>query len=108
MGENSMHHFIRSIRHLAPLGLLIVVAVTGRECTAQQTARKFATAEEAVQSVIKAAKANNRTELVSIFGAGSEDLFSSGDKVADRRARQLILVALNEKWSLSNQGPNTK
>jgi Protein of unknown function (DUF2950) len=58
--------------------------------------------------VIKAAKTNNTTELLAIFGADAEDLFSSGDKIADQRARQLILVALNEKWSLTSQGPNTK
>ena len=46
--------------------------------------------------------------MLAILGADAEDLLSSGDKVADRRARQLILVALNEKWSLANQGPNTK
>jgi hypothetical protein len=106
-----MCHLIFGSRHtwLAALGLLIVVAAaSAQSTTAEQTQKRFATAEEAVQTVIKAAKANNKTELLAIFGAGAEDLFSSGDKIADRRARQLILVALNEKWSLTSQGPNTK
>jgi Protein of unknown function (DUF2950) len=88
--------------------LMIAAAALAAQNPAAQTRKRFATAEEAVRSVIKAAKANNKAELLTIFGADSEDLFSSGDKVADRRARQLILVALNEKWSLGNQGPNTK
>jgi hypothetical protein len=98
-------------RHLrlAALGLLIVLAAaSAQSATTEQARKRFATAEEAVQSVIKAAKANNQAELLKIFGADAEDLFSSGDKIADRRARQVILVALNEKWSLSSQKPNAK
>jgi len=105
------HFILRSDRYarIAALGLVIVAAAASPQgATADQAQRRFATAEEAVKTVIKAAKANNRTELLAILGADAEDLLSSGDKVADRRARQLILVALNEKWSLASQGPNTK
>jgi hypothetical protein len=87
---------------------IAAAALAAQNPAAQQTRKRFATAEEAVKSVIKAAKANNRAQLLEIFGADAEDLFSSGDKIADRRARQLILVALNEKWSLSSQGSNAK
>ena len=96
-----MSHFIFGSWRtpLAALGLLIAVATaSAQKGTAEQTQKRFATAEEAVQSVIKAAKANNQAELLAIFGADAEDLFSSGDKIADQRARQVILVALNEKW----------
>ena len=108
-----MNHLTVTILQSAKLtaGLLMIVAVSlaAQNPAGQQTTqRRFGSAEEAVQSVIKAAKTNNRTEMLAILGADAEDLLSSGDKVADRRARQLILVALNEKWSLANQGPNTK
>jgi hypothetical protein len=105
------HFILRSVRYacLVAVGFTILAATaTAQNATGEQAQKRFSTAEEAVQTVIKAAKANNKTELLSIFGSGAEDLFSSGDKVADRRARQLILVALNEKWSLASQGPNTK
>jgi len=105
------HFILRNVRHtcLVAVGFTILVATaTAQNATGEQAQKRFPTAEEAVQTVIKAAKANNKTELLSIFGSEAEDLFSSGDKVADRRARQLILVALNEKWSLASQGPNTK
>lgn len=107
-----MFHFIfgsnRGAR-MAALGLMIlVVTAFARSAIGEQAQKRFKTAEEAVQTVITAAKANNKPELLAIFGADAEDLISSGDKIADRRARQLILVALNEKWSLANQGPNTK
>jgi type II secretory pathway pseudopilin PulG len=106
-----MCHFIFRSLHmrLAVLGLLIVVAAaSARSATAEQTQKRFATAEEAVQGVIKAAKTNNQAELLVIFGTDAEDLFSSGDKVADKRSRQVILVAIKEKWKLASQGRNTK
>src|SRR5262245_24042085 len=99
----------QSAKLTAGVLMLVAVALAAQNSASQQTNQKrFGTAEEAVQSVIKAAKANNRAEMLAILGADAEDLLSSGDKVADMRARQLILVALNEKWSLSSQGPNTK
>jgi type II secretory pathway pseudopilin PulG len=106
-----MCHFIFRGRQtwLAVLGLLIVVAAaSAQNATAEQTQKRFATAQEAVQSVIKAARANNHAELLAIFGADAEDLLSSGDKTADKRARQVILVAVKEKWKLASQGGNTK
>ena len=88
--------------------LFALSTASAQKGTAEQTQKRFATAEEAVQGVIKAAKTNNQAELLVIFGTGAEDLFSSGDKVADKRSRQVILVALKEKWKLASQGSNTK
>ena len=87
---------------------MVAAALAAQNTTTPQTQKRFKSAEEAVQNVIKAAKTNNKTELLAIFGEEAEDLFASGDKIADRRARQLILVALNEKWSLTSQGSTTK
>ena len=107
-----MYHFSPSslqFKRLAACGLMIVATVLAAQNTiALQTQKRFKTAEEAVQAAVKAAKTNNHTELLAIFGADATDLISSGDKVADRRARQVILVALKEKWSLKSEGANTK
>ena len=100
---------LQSAKLITVVLMIVAVSLAAQNPAGQQTPQKrFRSAEEAVQDVIKAAKTNNRTEMLAILGADAEDLLSSGDKVADRRARQLILVALNEKWSLANQGPNTK
>ena len=100
---------LQSAKLTTLLLMIVAVSLVAQNPAGQQTNQKrFGSAEEAVKDVIKAAKTNNRTEMLAILGADAEDLLSSGDKVADRRARQLILVALNEKWSLANQGPNTK
>jgi hypothetical protein len=107
-----MYHFILSSlqsKRLVACGLMMVAtALAAQNSIAQQTQKRFKTPEEAVQSAIKAAKSNNRAEMLEIFGADAEDLLSSGDKVADRRARQVILAALNERWSLASEGANTK
>ena len=106
-----MSHFIFGSWRtpLAALALLFALSTaSAQKGTAGQTQKRFATAEEAVQTVIKAAKANDQTEILAIFGADAEDLLSSGDKTADKRARQLILVALKEKWKLASQGTNKK
>jgi hypothetical protein len=99
---------LRSAKLTAGVLMIVAVPLAAQNPAGQQAQKRFATAEEAVQATIKAAKTNNRTEMLAILGADAGDLLSSGDKIADRRARQLILVALNEKWSLANQGPNTK
>ena len=99
---------LRSAKLTAGVLMIVAVPLAAQNPAGQQAQKRFATAEEAVQATIKAAKTNNKAEMLAILGADAEDLLSSGDKVADRRARQLILVALNEKWSLANQGPNSK
>jgi hypothetical protein len=107
-----MHSFMFSSlqsARLAACGLIIAaVALVAQNTAAEQTQKRFATAEEAAQTVIKAAKADNKTELLAIFGPEAADLLSSGDPVADRRAREVILVALKEKWFLTGHGPNAK
>ena len=106
-----MSHFIFGSWRTPLTALAFLFALStasAQKGTAEQTQKRFATAEEAVQGVIKAAKTNNQAELLAIFGTDAEDLFSSGDKVADKRSRQVILVALKEKWKLASQGPNTK
>src|SRR5262245_59262893 len=72
---------LQAVQLTAGVLLIAAAALAAQNTTADQTQKRFKTAEEAVQSVIKAAKANNRAELLAIFGADAEDLFSSGDKI---------------------------
>jgi hypothetical protein len=106
-----MSHFIFGSWRTPLTALAFLFALStasAQKGTAGQTQKRFAKAEEAVQSVIKAARVNNHAELLAIFGADADDLLSSGDKTADKRARQVILVALKEKWKLASQGAKTK
>ena len=94
---------------LVAFGLMMLpAALSAENGAAQQSQKRFAKAEEAVQSLVKAAKTDNKAELLAIFGAEAEDLLSSGDPVADRRAREVVLVAFNERWRLVSLSPSAK
>jgi hypothetical protein len=60
----------------------------------------FASAAEAVQALISAAKARDSARLVALLGPGSEPLVSSGDAVADRAETDGFLAAYAEVNSL--------
>jgi hypothetical protein len=49
--------------------------------------RSFATAEQAAEALLGAARHNDPAALLALFGAGARDIVFSGDPVADRQAR---------------------
>lgn len=75
---------------------------------AGQGQKSFSSPEEAVKAMVDAAKAGNTEELLAIFGPEAKELLSSGDPVADRRQREVVLVALGEGWKLVNKKGGTK
>jgi hypothetical protein len=75
---------------------------------AGQTQKVFPTPEEAVQALVEAAKAGNTDELLAIFGPEAKEILSSGDPVADRRQREVVVVALGEGWRLVDHESGAK
>jgi hypothetical protein len=73
--------------------------------TAQQ--KSFSSAEEAVKAAIAAARKADSKELATIFGPRSQELLSSGDRVADEERREEFLKAYDEKNRLVNDGNKT-
>src|SRR5262245_53590727 len=101
--EEIMHAITRfriqsALIHLATLApvLLSVAGSTARgaETTGPQT---FATPEEAVETLIKAATGDNMEGAVAIFGSEAKDILTSGDPINDRNNREVIRLALKEK-----------
>jgi hypothetical protein len=84
-------------------GTLVVLAglfsspVPAREKAQAVTQTTFESPDEAVQALVADVRDNNDAGLVAIFGPKSEDLISSGDKVADRNGRKRFLKAYAEK-----------
>ncbi len=66
--------------------------------------KSFASAQLAVAALVAAVQDNNDAELLAILGPGSEDLISSGDKVADQNGRARFLKGYEEKNSLEQEG----
>jgi hypothetical protein len=64
----------------------------------------FSSPDEAVKTLIDAAKSDNEDAVVQIFGAASRDWLLSGDPVQDAQARQRFVAAYEQKSALEMQG----
>ena len=92
-----------SFRTLA-VAILVMTAVLFATPAAQaQSQKTFPTPEEAVKAAVAAAKTDNKTELIAIFGPEAEEILSSGDPVADRQQRQVVLAAFKQGWRVENR-----
>jgi len=61
---------------------------------------RFSSPEEATGALIEASKSDQTDVVRRILGRGADDVLSSGDEVADRRAREKFLAAYDEKNAL--------
>jgi hypothetical protein len=73
--------------------------------TKQKISQKtFATAEDAVQALVTAAKADDVKELMGILGAEGKQLLFSGDPVEDKAGLERFTKAYDEKNQLVKEG----
>jgi Protein of unknown function (DUF2950) len=97
---------------MATRGALLFLAITLASATAStamsavpKTAdtigQTFATAEEAVTALVKAARDERLENLQAILGPGSDKLLNSGDRVADTKRRQKFVAAYDERHELA-------
>jgi hypothetical protein len=63
----------------------------------------FATPDEAVDALVVATRADNKTQIAKILGPQSGKLIHSGDKVADQKARERFLTAYDKAHSLETE-----
>jgi len=81
----------RLIVHIAFVILIVAVFAQAEAASTKVKQKTFPSAEEAVKALVTAIKINDDKELRAIFGPAGEDLFSSGDPVADRLGREKFL-----------------
>ncbi len=91
---------ILSLRHVQAVGAaiplaLILLLVQG--CATQAT---FSSADEAVKSLVAAARAGDTGPLKNVLGPESDEILSSGDPVADKNLLEDFLKAYDEKHQL--------
>ncbi len=86
---------------LIAMVIMAVSPVMAGELTGQKS---FASLQQAVAALVAAVQDNNDNELLAILGSDSEDLISSGDKVADQNGRARFLKAYEEKNSFEQGG----
>lgn len=92
-------------RFVTLLGLMILVAslsFTVQDAAAQQAAsqRTFDSPDKAVAALFDAAKSGDTNALAQIFGPESKELLASGDPVADKENRELIVKKYEEMHRL--------
>jgi hypothetical protein len=90
-------------RTLAIPIVLVVLAVFPAMAEGPAGQRRFVSQQQAVAALLAAVRDNNDAELLAILGPGSEDLISSGDRVADQKGRTRFLKAYEEKESLEHR-----
>jgi hypothetical protein len=89
---------------LALIAAFSVVAVNPAAAAGKAQPKAFASPEEAAKAVVAAAKAGDSKELTAIFGPGSDRVLQSGDKVADKEARERFVKAADEASALEKSG----
>ena len=92
------------------LGLLAITVVltglagSGTPASGASAQRRFESLEEATQALIGALRGGDQKALTAILGDGSQGLVSSGDAVADKRARDRFVADYDAKHHLEAGG----
>lgn len=87
------------VMFMVEFSLVVFLSMTG-EAAGQKS---FASPQETVEALVAAVRENDDAGLLAILGSGSEDLISSGDRVADQKGRARFLKAYEEKNILEQQ-----
>jgi hypothetical protein len=70
--------------------------------------RAFATPEEAIRSLVEAAKQGNLEMMLAIFGPDGKELAATSDPATARMNLKVFTVAAAEQMRLDDAGPNRK
>jgi len=84
-----------------------LIAMFSRDIAAQ-AGRTFPSAEDAVKSLIAAAKKSDVDAVLAIFGPDGKDLLASSDPETARKNRQVFVVAAAEQWHLTSDADANK
>ncbi len=93
---------LTSVRVALTIAICAVFALALEpQARAQQA---FKSSEEAVSTLVAAAKAGDTKALVAVFGPGGREIVSSGDPVADKNARERFVAAYEQKNAIVKEG----
>jgi hypothetical protein len=95
-------------RALLAIVIACASAFAARGATAQPQHRTFAVPEDAVEALVKAARAGNLDELLTLFGPEGQELIASSDPATARKNRRVFTVAAAERRVLVDDGTNRK
>jgi hypothetical protein len=109
-GDKTDSEKLLHLRH--GLAAFITCVITFAACTTFASAqdmkqRMFKSPQQAFKAVVEAARANDTTKLLAIFGPEGKEIISSGDAVADERARERFVTAAGEAIRFSKLNDKT-
>ncbi len=109
--QYSYRSFSRSPFAFARTGLFVIMlaggAVLGSLETSAREAKVFASAMEAAQALLLAAKSGDSRQVVEVFGSGSESWLFSDDETQNREAIKRFVAAYEEKIDLTFEGQDS-
>ena len=97
---------LRGYRFLAFLFAGMLLCAAAGETHAERAQQSFASPEQAADTLFTANQANDKQELLKIFGSGGGKLVQSGDPVADRNGRARFVAAYGQMHKLEQEGPD--
>ena len=89
---------------LAAMAAFWLLATVSPAAGAGKPQLGFATSEQAVDALIAAVSSGSTAKLKQVLGPGSAPLVSSGDRVADKKAREKFLAAYRASNNLEKEG----
>jgi hypothetical protein len=92
------------IGKVSPWRWLVLAAALIAWVTPASAQQQFDSTEAAVTALVTAAKEHHKSAIKRILGPRGEKIVSSGDKVADNRAREDFVAAYEAKHSIANEG----
>jgi hypothetical protein len=88
---------------IAALSLSLVLAVSGALAAPVVGQSQFKTVFAAVEALSTAARSQDEAALLTLFGAGAEDLLHTGDPVQDRQTLDRFSERMDQKIALVRQ-----
>ena len=92
------HGRARALARIIALVACAFCTVAASAATTSQ--RAFASPEEAGSALARAVVASDRTAILAILGTGAETWIGSGDRVADRAAKERFAAAFEQKHAI--------
>ncbi len=103
--SENLFHFRQGLAGF--IACFLVIASCGIAASAQVSQKMFKSPRQAFNSLVAAARGNDTTELLAIFGPEGKDIISSGDAVADEGARGRFVKAAEEAVRFSKLDSKT-
>ena len=102
--KSAFEHCVLSITAAAMLCLVLLASQHAYSQAAGQ--KTFDSSKEALNAFLLATRENNSADLQAILGPNSEQIISSGDDVADNKARDRFISRYDAGHSLVETAPH--